>query len=48
MDTTSFYFETDDFRFTKHDKTKATEEINEKTTIEKIYSDLDNNGEKNK
>ena len=48
MDTTSFYFETDNFRFKKHVKTKVSEEINEKTTNEKVYSELKNTGEKNK
>ena len=48
MDTTSFYFETDDFRCRKHIKMKESEEINEKTTIEKIYSDLNNPGDRNK
>lgn len=46
MDTTSFYFETDDFRFRRHVKTKGNKEINEKTTIEKIYSELNNHSDK--
>lgn len=48
MDTTSFYFETYDFRFIKHVKSKLSEEINEKTMNEKIYSELNNNGDKNR
>ena len=47
MDTTSFYFETDNFRYRTHVKIKRIEEINEKTKIEKIYSEL-KTGEKNK
>ncbi len=46
MDTTSFYFEADDFRFRRHVKTKGNKEINEKTTIEKIYSELNNHSDK--
>ena len=46
MDTTSFYFETDDFRFRRYVKTKGSEEINEKATIEKIYSELNNHSDK--
>jgi hypothetical protein len=48
MDTTSFYFENDDFRSICHVKFKLSEDINEKTTNEKIYSDPNKNGDKNK
>lgn len=43
MDTTSFYFEIDDFRNTKLIKSKKGEEIDEKTASDKIYSELNKN-----
>ncbi|MBY8991853.1 MAG: hypothetical protein KGD58_14005 [Candidatus Lokiarchaeota archaeon] len=48
MDTTSFYFETYNFKCRKHVKSSRSEEISEKITSEKIYSELKNIGENDK
>ena len=48
MHTTSFYFEIYDFRCSKHIEEKQGEEINKKTMINIIYSELNNSGEENK
>jgi hypothetical protein len=38
MDTTSFYFETYNLKYNKHDKEEKDEEINKK----KLYSEINN------
>ena len=47
MDTTFFYFETNEFLCRKHVKYKGREDVNETTTIEKINLKLNKNGDKN-
>jgi hypothetical protein len=48
MDTTSFYFETNDFRCGKYVKIKPSEIINETTTTESFKFKLNKNGDKDK
>jgi hypothetical protein len=48
MDTMFFYFETSEFLCRKHVKSKGRDDVNEKTTIEKINFKLNKNSDKNK